>query len=64
MKPKGLLKGNSSSDGDTVHPKVDPASSFLFKTSAGAHPKKTTKFTGPKAPNDLALSDPRTRVYP
>jgi endonuclease YncB( thermonuclease family) len=61
MKPKGLLtvvasldikqfwpatKGNSSSDGDTVHLKVDPATSFLFQTSAGAHPKKTTKFTG------------------
>jgi len=61
MKPKGLLtvvgsldikqfwpatKGNSSSDGDTVHLKVDPATSFLFKTSAGAHPKKTTRFTG------------------
>ncbi len=61
MKPKGLLtvvgsldikqfwpatKGNNSSDGDTVHLKVDSATSFLFKTSAGAHPKKTTKFTG------------------
>jgi len=61
MKPKGLLtvvgsldikqfwpatKGGNSSDGDTVHLKVDPATSFLFKTSAGAHPKKTTRFTG------------------
>ena len=55
MKPKGLLtvvgsldikqfwpatKGRNSSDGDTVHLKVDPATSFLFKTSAGAHPKR------------------------
>jgi endonuclease YncB( thermonuclease family) len=61
MKPKGLLtivgsldisqfwpatKGNNSSDGDTVHLKVDPNASFLFSTSPGAHPKLTTKFVG------------------
>jgi endonuclease YncB( thermonuclease family) len=61
MKPKGLLtvagsldisqfwpatKGNNSSDGDTVHLKVDPNASFLFSASPGAHPKLTTKFIG------------------
>jgi endonuclease YncB( thermonuclease family) len=61
MKPKGLLtvigsldisqfwpatKGANSSDGDTVHLKVDPNTSFLFKTSAHAKPKITKKFIG------------------
>jgi len=61
MTPKGLLtvvgsldisqfwpakKGASSSDGDTVHLKVDPNTSFLFKTSPSAKPKVTTKFIG------------------
>lgn len=39
-------KGTRSSDGDTVHLKVDPATSFLFSRSAGSKPKKTSKFTG------------------
>jgi Staphylococcal nuclease homologue. len=61
MKPKGLLtvigsldisqfwpatKGLSSSDGDTVHLKVDPNTSFLFKASPNAKPKITKKFIG------------------
>lgn len=61
MKPKGLLtvignldisqfwsatKGSASSDGDTVHLKVDPTTSFLFKTSPNAKPKITKKFIG------------------
>jgi len=61
MKSKGLLtvignldisqfwpatKGPSSSDGDTVHLKVDPTTSFLFKTSPHAKPKITKKFIG------------------
>ena len=61
MKPKGLLtivgsldisqfwpatKGGTSSDGDTVHLKIDPNASFLFSASPGAHPKRTTKFVG------------------
>jgi endonuclease YncB( thermonuclease family) len=39
-------KGTNSSDGDTVHMKVDPSTSFLFSTSPGAKPKTTTKFIG------------------
>jgi len=61
MKPKGLLtvigsldisqfwpatKGSNSSDGDTVHLKVDPNTSFLFKASPHAKPKITKKFIG------------------
>ena len=61
MKPKGQLtvvgsiditqfwpatKGRNSSDGDTIHMKVDPATSFLFSKSPGAKPKLTTKFVG------------------
>jgi endonuclease YncB( thermonuclease family) len=61
MKPKGLLtvigsldisqfwpatKGSNSSDGDTVHLKVDPYASFLFKSSPHAKPKTTRKFLG------------------
>jgi endonuclease YncB( thermonuclease family) len=61
MKPKGLLtvigsldirqfwpatKGSNSSDGDTVHLKVDPNTSFLFKASPKAKPKITKKFIG------------------
>ena len=61
MQPKGLLtvvgslnisqfwpatKGTNSSDGDTVHLKVDPNTSFVFSTSPGAKPKTTTKFVG------------------
>jgi endonuclease YncB( thermonuclease family) len=61
MKPKGLLtvigsldinqfwpatKGSNSSDGDTVHLKVDPNTSFLFKSSPHAKPKVTKKFIG------------------
>ena len=61
MNPKGLLtvigsldvrqfwpatKGSSSSDGDTVHLKVDPKTSFLFKASPNAKPKITKKFIG------------------
>jgi endonuclease YncB( thermonuclease family) len=61
MKPKGLLtvigsldisqfwpatKGPNSSDGDTVHLKVDPNTSFLFKSSPNAKPKITKKFIG------------------
>lgn len=61
MKSKGLLtvvgsidisqfwpatKGSSSSDGDTLHMKVDPGASFLFSPAAGGKPKKTTAFLG------------------
>lgn len=61
MKPKGQLtvvgsiditqfwpatKGRNSSDGDTIHLKVDPSTSFLFSKSPGAKPKPTTKFVG------------------
>jgi endonuclease YncB( thermonuclease family) len=61
VKPKGLLtvigsldisqfwpatKGSNSSDGDTVHLKVDPNTSFLFKASPRAKPKITKKFIG------------------
>jgi endonuclease YncB( thermonuclease family) len=59
--PKGLLtvvgnldisqfwpasKGNASSDGDTVHLKVDPNTSFLFSAKPPAHPKLTKAFVG------------------
>jgi len=59
MTPKGMLtvvgsldiaqfwpatKGTRSSDGDTVHLKVDPATSFLFQTSPSAKPRITTVF--------------------
>ena len=61
MQPKGWLtvvgsldirqfwpatQGIASSDGDTVHLKVDPAASFLFSPSSQAKPKPTTAFTG------------------
>jgi endonuclease YncB( thermonuclease family) len=61
MKPRGLLtivasldvtqfwpasKGTASSDGDTVHLKVNPDTSFLIQTNPGAHPKHTRAFTG------------------
>ena len=61
MNPKGLLtvvgnldisqfwpatKGINSSDGDTVHLKVDPNTSFLFKSSPNVKPKITKKFIG------------------
>ena len=61
MKPKGMLtvvgsldisqfwpasKGTASSDGDTLHLKVDPSTSFLFAASPGTKPKVTTKFIG------------------
>jgi endonuclease YncB( thermonuclease family) len=61
MKPKGLLtvigsldisrfwpatKGPNSSDGDTVHLKVDPNTSFLFSRSPNSKPKITKKFIG------------------
>src|SRR5262245_1875690 len=61
MKPKGLLtvvgrldisqfwpstKGSRSSDGDTVHLKVDPNTSFLFSSSPNTSPKLTKKFIG------------------
>ena len=61
MKLKGLLtvvgsldisqfwpatKGTRSSDGDTVHMKVNPNTSFVFSTSPGAKPKPTTKYIG------------------
>jgi len=60
-KPKGLLtivgtldisqfwpatKGGKSSDGDTVHLKVDPQASFTFTSATGTKPKQTTKFVG------------------
>jgi len=61
MPPKGLLTvvgsldvsqfwpattGGSSSDGDTVHLKVNPQSSFVFATSPGKPPRTTTKYAG------------------
>jgi len=61
MEPKGLLtivgsidvsqfwpatQGNTSSDADTVHMKVNPDTSFLFSASPGAKPKITTSFKG------------------
>ena len=61
MKPKGQLTavgtldvsqfwpastGVNSSDGDTVHLKVNPASSFLFAASTHDTPKTTTVFSG------------------
>jgi endonuclease YncB( thermonuclease family) len=61
LKQKGLLtvvgsldisqfwpaaKGTSSSDGDTVHLKVDPNNSFLFSASPTLKPKVTKKFIG------------------
>ncbi len=39
-------KGTSSSDGDTVHLKVDPATSFLFSSSPGKKPKIVKDFVG------------------
>src|SRR5437762_636414 len=39
-------KGTASSDGDTVHLKVNPDTSFLIQKSAGAHPQHTKAFTG------------------
>jgi hypothetical protein len=39
-------KGRNSSDGDTVHLKVDPNASVLFASSPGAKPKPTMKFIG------------------
>lgn len=39
-------KGRNSSDGDTVHLKVDPTTSFLFASAPGAKPKPTTIFNG------------------
>jgi len=59
MTPKGMLtvvgsldiqqfwpttKGTRASDGDTVHLKVDPNTSFLFQRSASAKPKITKVF--------------------
>ena len=59
--PKGLLtvvgsldisqfwpatKGNNASDGDTVHLKVDPTTSFLFSGSPGVKPKITKAYIG------------------
>jgi len=59
--PKGLLtvvgsldisqfwpatKGNNSSDGDTVHLKVDPNTSFLHSASPSAKPKLTKVYAG------------------
>jgi endonuclease YncB( thermonuclease family) len=61
MKPRGLLtvigsldisqfwpatKGLNSSDADTVHLKVDPNTSFIFKGSPHSKPKITKKFIG------------------
>ena len=39
-------KGTSSSDGDTVHLKVDPTTSFLFSSSPGKKPKIVKDFVG------------------
>jgi hypothetical protein len=39
-------KGTRSSDGDTVHLKVDPATSFLFSSSPGKKPKIVKDFVG------------------
>jgi endonuclease YncB( thermonuclease family) len=61
MPPRGLLtvigtidinqfwpasKGTASSDGDTIHLKVDPATSFLHTSPSGANPKRTTAYVG------------------
>ncbi len=61
MKPKGLLtvvgtldinqfwpasKGTSSSDGDTIHLKVNPATSFVYSSSPSATPKSAAVFIG------------------
>jgi endonuclease YncB( thermonuclease family) len=61
MTPKGLLtvsgnldisqfwpatKGVNASDGDTVHLKINPESSFLFASSPHAKPKLTKHFIG------------------
>jgi endonuclease YncB( thermonuclease family) len=61
MKPKGLLtvvgtldisqfwpasKGTNSSDGDTIHLKVNPSSSFVYSSSPGATPKSAAVFIG------------------
>src|SRR5262245_59362244 len=61
MQPKGLLRvvgdldiqqfwpatrGGRSSDGDTVHLRVDPQTSFVFSSSPSAGPKPTKKFVG------------------
>ncbi len=39
-------KGTNSSDGDTVHLKVDPNTSFLFSSAPGKKPKLIKAFTG------------------
>ncbi|MFO0998595.1 MAG: thermonuclease family protein [Alphaproteobacteria bacterium] len=39
-------KGNNSSDGDTVHMKVDPATAFIFRSPSSTKLKHTTVFTG------------------
>src|SRR5215471_18923963 len=39
-------KGGSSSDGDTIHLKVDPQTSFLFSASPHTKPKVTKIFVG------------------
>jgi endonuclease YncB( thermonuclease family) len=39
-------KGNNSSDGDTVHLKVDPTTSFLFSSAPGKKPKVAKAFVG------------------
>ena len=39
-------KGGTSSDGDTIHLKVDPQSSFLFSASPKTKPKVTKAFIG------------------
>jgi len=61
LMPKGMLtvvgsldisqfwpasKGTNSSDGDTVHLKVDPNTSFLFSSSPSKKPKLVKAFTG------------------
>ena len=39
-------KGGTSSDGDTIHLKVDPQTSFLFASSPRAKPKRIKTFVG------------------
>jgi endonuclease YncB( thermonuclease family) len=39
-------KGNASSDGDTIHMKVDPANSFLFAASPKSKPNPMKTFVG------------------
>jgi len=39
-------KGGASSDGDTIHLKVDPQTSFLFASSPRAKPKPVKTFVG------------------